>query len=179
MPPKKIRKRDEKAFLNAYDFFAPRLFRHVYFRVGSKEIAEDITSQIFLKTWKYLLSSSVENIQGFLYRVAHNALVDHYRAKERSPLPINEEFEKTVFYEKDIIKDILDQEELRAARRAIHRLKKDFRDVVVMRYIDGLSIEEIAAITQKSRNAVSIILSRAIKELKDQPYGRTKTHYIS
>lgn len=163
----KRNKRNEKAFLDAYDFYAPRIFRHIYFRVSSKETAEDITSQVFLKTWKYLLSDNIKNIKSFLYRVASNLLVDYYRKKSREPVQVDEEFENISFYEKDIVKEINNQEELQDVRRAASRLKKDFRDIIVMRYIDGLSIEEISEISGKSKNAVYISISRAIGELKE------------
>lgn len=162
----RIEKRDERAFLNAYDFFAPRIFRHAYFRVSSRELAEDIASQVFLNTWKYLLGEDIENIKAFLYRTANNLIIDHYRAKGREPILIDEGLEKVFFYEKDIVREINSQEELREVRGAMDRLEKDFRDVLVMRYVDELSIDEIAEITQKSKNAVYIIISRGIKELK-------------
>lgn len=162
----RIEKRDEQAFLKAYDFFAPRIFRHAYFRVSSRELAEDIASQVFLNTWKYLLGEDIENIKAFLYRTANNLIIDHYRAKGREPILIDEGFERVFFYEKDIVREINSQEELREVRGAIDLLEKDFRDVLVMRYVDGLSIDEIAEITQKSKNAVYITISRGIKELK-------------
>lgn len=167
MSAREINKRNEKAFLDAYDFYAPRIFRHIYFRVSSRELAEDITSQVFLKTWEYLLSDNIKNIKSFLYRVASNLLVDYYRKKPREPVQIDEGFENIFFYEKDIVKEINNQEELQDVRRAASRLKKDFRDIIVMRYIDGLSIEEISEISGKSKNAVCISISRAIVELKE------------
>ncbi len=166
MPAQEISKRDEKAFLDAHDWYAPRIFRHVYFRVSSKEIAEDITSQVFLKTWKYLLETDINNVKSFLYRVANNLLVDHYRAKGREPVLIDEEFEKIFFYDQDIVREINSQEELKEVRGAMSYLQKDFREVLVLRYIDGFSIDEIAETTQKSTNAVYIAISRGIKELK-------------
>ncbi len=159
---------DEKCFLKAYEIFAPKLFRHIYFRINSKEDAEDLTAQVFLKTWMYLRDSrnKIENLKNFLYKSAHNLVVDYYRKKARAPLFINKEFENKFFYKKDIVQEINSQEELRMVRDAVCRLKKDFRDVVVLRYVDGFSIEEIASITQKSKNAIYITLSRSIKELQ-------------
>lgn len=167
MDVQEIKKRDEKAFSDAYDWYAPRIFRHVYFRVSSKEIAEDLASQVFLKTWKYLLETDINNVKSFLYRVANNLIIDHYRSKEREPILLDEGFERILFYDKDIVKEMNSQEELRAVRGAMNQLQKDFRDVLVFRYIDGFSIDEIAETTQKSTNAVYIAISRGIKELKE------------
>jgi len=163
----KIPRRDERSFLVAYDAYAPRIFRHVYFRVSSKEIAEDISSQVFLKAWQYLQDHTIESAAGFLYRIAHNLLVDHYRRKTREPVLLDEEFERKHFYENDIVKELEGVEELRRVRRAMNELKKDFRDVLVFRYIDGLSVEEIAQLTKRSKNAVYILLSRATHALKE------------
>lgn len=162
------KKIDEKAFLKAYEIFAPKIFRHVYFRVSSKEDAEDLTSQVFLKSWVYLKDSrnKIKDLKSFLYRTTHNLIVDYYRKKARTPFVINEEFENKFFYEKDIVQRVNDQEELKMVRGAISKLKKDFRDIIVLRYVDDLSIKEISKITNKSRNAIYITLSRAIKELQ-------------
>ena len=159
---------DEKSFLEAYDIFAPKIFRHIYFRINSKEDAEDLTSQVFLKSWVYLKypGREIENLKGFLYKTAHNLIVDYYRKKRKIPLPLNEEFENKFFYEKDIVQQINNQEELRLVRNAIKKLKKDFQEILVLRYIDDLSIEEIAHIIQKSKNAIYVTISRAVKELK-------------
>ena len=159
---------DEKTFLGAYDVFGPKIFRHIYFRINSKEDAEDLTSQVFLKSWVYLKEpgKEIQNLRSFLYKTAHNLVVDYYRKKRKIPLPLNEEFEKKFFYEKDIVQQINSQEELRAVRNAIKKLKEDFQEVLVLRYIDDLSIEEIAHIIQKSKNAIYVTISRAVKELK-------------
>lgn len=165
----KINRGDDEAFGNAYDFYAPKIFRHVYFRVSSRELAEDITSQVFLKTWEYLANSGrkIENLKYFLYRIAHNQIIDYYRKKDKLPILIDEGFENKAFHERDIIKEINDQEELKLVRKNLSKLKKDYREVLVSRYLDDLSIEEISEITQKSKNAVYILISRAIKELKE------------
>lgn len=159
---------DEKAFLKAYEVFAPKLFRHIYFRINSKEDAEDLTAQVFLKTWVYLRDArnEIRDLKNFLYRIAHNLVVDYYRKRVRAPFAINKEFENKFFYDKDIVQEINSQEEFKAVRGAVCKLKKDFRDVVVLRYVDDLSIEEISQITNKSKNAIYITLSRAIKELQ-------------
>lgn len=162
------KKIDEQAFLKAYEVFAPKIFRHIYFRVNSKEDAEDLTSQVFLKSWVYLKDShnKIKDLKSFFYRTTHNLIVDYYRKKARTPFMINEEFENKFFYEKDIVQKINDQEELKMVRGAVFKLKKDFRDVIVLRYMDDLSIKEISKITHKSKNAIYITLSRAIKELQ-------------
>ena len=165
----RINKRDPIAFSAAYDEYAPRIFRHAYFRVNSKELAEDITSEVFTKTWDWLggKGNTIKNLKTFLYTLATRLIIDHWRRKPREPLLLDEYFEKWLRIEKDIIRELIQEEELKEVLEGLQHLTQEKRDVLTLRYIEGLSFEEIADIIGKSKNAVYIILSRGVKELKD------------
>src|SRR3989344_5246570 len=76
------RGKKEKEFLDAYQQYADAIYRHCYFRVYNKDLAEDLTQETFIKTWKYLSEGKeVKNIKAFLYRVAVNLIIDHSRKK--------------------------------------------------------------------------------------------------
>ena len=79
-----------KALIGAYDLYAEKLYRYVFLRTSSKETAEDIVSNVFLKTWDYLQkeNSSIKNYRAFLYRVAHNLIVDYYKEKSKRPISL-------------------------------------------------------------------------------------------
>ncbi|HBH16717.1 MAG TPA: hypothetical protein DDW92_00405, partial [Candidatus Veblenbacteria bacterium] len=90
----KIKHGDQEAFAIIYDKYVDALFRFVVFRVRSEEIAQDITSELFLKIWQHITTSptNVENLRAFLYQMARNLVADHYRTTQET-LPLEEAIE--------------------------------------------------------------------------------------
>src|ERR1700755_29782 len=77
---------EQDAFARLYDAYVERIYRYIYFRVADQQVAEDITSQVFLKAWEKLSSyqSGSTPFIAWLYRIAHNAVIDSYRTKKVS-----------------------------------------------------------------------------------------------
>ena len=156
----------EADFLALYDESADALFRHCYFRVSDRELARDLTQEAFTRTWEYLASGkSVSHLRAFLFRTAGNLVIDHYRRKKEISLealadagfdPSGDEY--------------LAIPELAAGREAMQAvalLDEGHKHVILLRYVDGLSIGEIALIRKESENAVSVRIHRALKKLND------------
>lgn len=165
---KRLKKGDHSSFTEAYDLLAPKLYRHAFFRVSSHEIAEDIMGQTFLKAWESVSKNpkEIENLKAFLYRICNNLIIDYYRSKVRTNIGMTEEVERTLSSDEDIeafTDGIIAKEKM---HEALETLKDETRELIVMRYIDELSIEEIAAIQGKTKNSLYVALHRAIKELK-------------
>lgn len=165
---RRLRKGDQTAFTEAYDHFAPKLYRHAYYRTSDHETAEDIMGQTFLKAWEFVSQNpgDVKNLKAFLYRICNNLIVDHYRSKARTDVAMTEGIERTLEDGTDIEADA----DLGLARERMHEaleaLREETRELIVMRYIDELSIEEIAVIKGKTKNALYVALHRAVKELR-------------
>jgi RNA polymerase sigma-70 factor, ECF subfamily len=157
-------------FTKAYDMYAPQIYRHVLGRVSQKEAAEDLTSQVFLKTWDYVAKGgqTIGNIRALLYRIAHNLITDHYRKRKFETVDIDAlpENLRASVQAKGFEKRTEDREIVLSMERAIARLENEYRDVIVWRFIDELSIEEITAISGKTPNAVYVAVHRALKKLK-------------
>lgn len=160
---------DEQSFAEIYDQFAPKLFKFCYFRVSSREEAEDIAAQVFIKAWDHILAGKeVTNVQGFLYRIASNLVIDFYRKnKDKREVSIDDPHnpidvpDKSDFIER-IDRDMLIQD----VQGKLEQLSDTYREVIVMKYINDLSIKEIADIMNTSENNVSVRLHRAIDKLK-------------
>src|SRR3989338_11153519 len=78
----KIKKNERQAFIKAYDLYIDQLYRFIYFKVGSKEEAEDLCSAVFLKAWNYILEKSLieeKSLKALLYKIARNSIIDYYR----------------------------------------------------------------------------------------------------
>ncbi len=163
---KKLNRRDKEAFGQCYDFYAPRLYRHAFYRLSSKELAEDIVSDVFIKTWEFLTdpTQKIENLRAFLYRVANNLIVDYYRGKGRQPILIDEEMEAKLGDHGRGAEKLNKDAEVKEILKSLEKLPEETRELLIWRYIDGLKIGEIAALTGKTRNAVYVAIHRALKE---------------
>lgn len=163
-------KNDPDAYAELYDLYVKRIYRFVYFKVGATEEAEDITSEVFLKTWNYLIENSekeVKSFSGLLYRIARNAIIDFYRTRNttQSVEKISEESEwgDSGKWAKDLNAKV-DAQNILAA---IKKLKQEYQEVLTLRYVDELEMDEIAEITGKGSIAIRVTLHRALKKLKE------------
>ncbi len=164
----RINQGDPNTFLEVYNFYAPKLFRHIYYRVSSRETAEDLAQQVFYKVWQYLVAAEkkIDDLNAFLYRTANNLVVDHYRKAERKDIKINEDLERTLTVETSDVAEIDRDFDLDLIKRALNLLSEEQKNLIIWRYLDDMSIKEIAKISGKSKNAVYVALHRAVKELK-------------
>lgn len=167
-------KNQEKAFLEAFDRHADALYRHCFFRVSDPEVARDIVSETFTKTWDYLVKgNTIENMRPFLYRTLNHLIIDEYRKKSADSLDalIDEQgvpesaFEELVQGSRDDFEFALDAQRVHTL---LAQLPEQYREVVVMRYIDGLSPAEIAELVNESVNAISVRIHRGIALLSRQ-----------
>jgi RNA polymerase sigma-70 factor, ECF subfamily len=158
---------DERKFLKAYDKYADAIFRHCYFRMyNDRELAEDIMQHTFMKTWEYISKGNdIENIRAFLYRVAHNLIVD--RARKKSALSLDALMDEGFNPPNDEHEHVLQIAEVGLLKTTLAKLDPSERDIIVMRYIDDLSVKEIAKTTGETENAISVRLSRCTRKIRD------------
>ena len=164
----RLRAGEEAAFVQTYEFFGPKIYRHALFRVSSPETAEDIMHETFARAWEFARERAAEirSLRAFLYRIADNLIVDHYRRNAKAALPMTEELEATLSDGRDPLAAIDGALARERMREALAKLREEARSLLVMRYIDELSIGEIAELTGKKKNAVYVALHRAVKELQ-------------
>jgi len=167
----------KEAFSEIYDFYVVRIFRFIYLKTSSKETAEDLASEVFLRYWKRIkggmtdkdLKKKIANdkINSFLYKISRNLIIDFYRKKEVLTVEIDENIkEKLKDQNKDILAEINAKQEVEEMMKSLAKLKDEYREVIILRYIEEFSITEIAEITGKSGGSVRVLLHRAMKELK-------------
>lgn len=158
----------EQQFLAEYDKYASAIYKHIYYRVSSKHLAEDLTQEVFFKAWRHLTrGEKIDNYKNFFYRIAHNLLVDYYRAKIKEPISLEDikEKENEKLSETKEINRISDKTTI---ENALVKLDQEQRDIITMRYVDGFGVKEIAKITGKTPNNISVIIHRSLKILKDK-----------
>ncbi len=160
---------DEEAFGKLYDKYSRQIYRFIVFRLNSREDANDLTSEVFLKAWQYLIKDhkNIDNFRAFLYRLAGNLVIDHYRQSGRQVQALDENVWNQIIDETYNLEDqIRKKEDSRLIKLAMDKLSPDERELLVMRYIDDLDIKEISQILDKTSGAVRVALHRAIKALK-------------
>ncbi len=160
----------EEKFLEMYNEYAPKLYSYCYFRVHSKEDAEDLASKVFMKTWDYLVQGNkVENMRAFLYRSAHNLVVDFYKtSKKDRELSIHAFDGETIDIpdSTNISADLETKHLVGSITKHLDQLNDDYKEIIILRYINDLSIKEIAQATEMTENNVSVKLHRATEKLK-------------
>ncbi len=164
----RINQGDADAFGEAYDRYAPRLYRHLRLRTSSHEIAEDLLSKVFLQVWEYVRGGkTLRYLQSFLYTVTHNALTDHYRRAAHAAVPVADmtEFDQPA---PDATVPMIDASFDRAVlEQGLEKLKREYRDVLVMRYVDDMEIPEMTKVLEVSANALYIRMHRALRALRE------------
>ncbi len=158
-------RQDPAAFAQLYDHFVEKIFKYIYYKVGSKSDAEDLTAQVFLKAWEaighYRLTE--RPFSAWLYRIAHNLVVDYFRMRRES-VPIDELLR---IDDDDADLDDLTQRHLTAEtlQRAIRRLTTEQQQVIILRFLEGYGTEEVAKIMGKGQGAVRTLQHRALAGL--------------
>ena len=159
---------DPDAFAALYDFYVEQIYRFVLFRVGDEQTAEDLTSQVFLKAWDNLSSYQIRGLlfRAWLFRIARNSVIDYYRTyKETTPL------EPSALTKPDPAAEVGDQveQQLQAEelRLALQQLTKDQQQVLTLRFIEGLSTEEVANVMGKRQGAIRALQMRGLQALAE------------
>jgi RNA polymerase sigma-70 factor (ECF subfamily) len=159
---------DSEAFATLYDIYVEAIYRFVFFRVSEEQTAEDLTSQIFLKAWDNLGSYQIRGLpfRAWLFRIARNSIIDYYRTfKETTPLESADIAESELAVEVDSsVERRLQAEEIRLALR---RLTEDQRQVLTLRFIEGLSTEEVAQVMHKRPGAIRALQMRGLQALAE------------
>ncbi len=164
-----------RAFMEAYEAHSDALFRHALFRISNRDRALDLVQDAFLKTWDYVSQGNeVDQYKAFLYRILNNLIIDEYRKKKSSSLDEileNDTGEMEARLSSGSVREVedtLDEAEmLEEIRARIPELPDTYRDVITMRYIDGLTPKEIAALIGTSENVVSVRLHRGTHKLRE------------
>lgn len=167
-----LKSKDKDAFIKVYDEYVQDIYRFIYFKVSKQEEAQDLTSMVFLKTWQHIQNKSLidsKTLRALVYKVARTSIVDYYReSKKKMEVSLDNE-DKPI----DVVDDSIDHEadadramNLELLKSQLPLLKEEYREAIVLRFVNDLSLDEIAEVTGKSKGNVRVILHRAIAALK-------------
>lgn len=165
-----IKNGKKEAFGLLYDHYQPRIYRFIYLKVSQKEDAEDLTHQVFLSALRKINEYEERGLpfSGWLYRIARNEVIDFYRKRKLkvSLEEVNNTDSNLINLDQELNDKIDLKIQIENVKKAILKLKADYQDIIIMRFVDDLSIKEIAQVLQKSEGAVKLMQHRAIKALR-------------
>ena len=166
----------KEKFSQIYDQYIDKIYRFIYFKVSSQEIAEDITSKVFLKGWeayknqksKIKNQKEIENPSAFLYQIARNTVIDHYRENAKMKVISAEITPQIVDPRTGLEERAILSSEFQEVKLAIQNLKQDYQDIIICHYIDDMNIPEIAEVMSKPEGTIRVMLHRGLKALKKE-----------
>ncbi|OGZ63426.1 MAG: hypothetical protein A3C58_02315 [Candidatus Staskawiczbacteria bacterium RIFCSPHIGHO2_02_FULL_34_10] len=164
--------KNKEKFGSIYDQYIEKIYRFVYLKVNSQEIAEDISSKVFLRGWEsYQKNSEIKNIGAFLYQIARNSVIDHYREKGRSTI-VSPDFipeladDRTNLHEKAIL-----SADIELVKSALNNIKKDYQDVIIWHYLEDMPTDQIAEIMNRPVGTVRVMIHRGLSALREKLVG--------
>lgn len=157
---------DVEALADLYDRYASRMYSYIYRRVSDPAVAEDLTGELFLRVLRSIRNERAwrDSFSAWLYRIAHNLVVDHYRSQP--PMPVQPLDDCLALSDVDpavTTEEALAGERLRAA---IRRLTPDQQEVLALRFGESLTAAETGQIMEKSTGAVEALQHRALASLR-------------
>ncbi len=159
---------DANSFGVLYNKYLPQIYRFIFLKVSNKTEAEDLAHEVFLNAWQSLPKYKDQGFpfSSWLYQIARNRTIDYFRTKK--PVASLDAFaeEKIELVSTNDI-NIDDFLQVGLIKSAIHELKEEHQNVLIMRFVEDMSPIQIAEILGKSEGAVRLIQHRAIIELRE------------
>ncbi len=164
----KVKKGDKVAFGQLYERYVDAIYKYILFQVrGNQQIAEDLTEEVFLRTFKLVLKKPKKkgHFRALVYKIAHNIVIDTYRT-EKFPVDIEtvQDLEDKGYSPESWVQNQELSDEL---AEAVNQLKPKMKEVIILRFVAGLSIAETAKILDISEGYVRVIQFRALQSLKE------------
>jgi len=160
---------NEQNFLQFYDQNITKIYRYIYFRVGSQEVAQDLSSEAFLKAWQYLKDGNfIGNLSAMTYQICRNLISDYFRKNPKLPIPLDEVAESHLSEAQTGMEEKAEKNlKIDQIMGCLRLIKVEYQEIIIWYYVDDFEVGEISQILGKSEGAVRTSLSRAIKALKE------------
>jgi RNA polymerase sigma-70 factor (ECF subfamily) len=159
---------DPAALAVLYDQYNDRIYNYIYHRVGQADLTEDLTGQVFMRMLEAVQSGRPwrTSFSGWLYRIAHNLVIDYYRRRQRATVVELEDAVPVQAVDGDPVAStelLIDRQRLRAA---LATLTEEQAQVITLRFLEELSIAEVADIMDKTEGAIKALQYRAVLALR-------------
>jgi RNA polymerase sigma-70 factor (ECF subfamily) len=162
----RARSYDREALGDLYDQYSPLIYSYLYRRTSDRQVAEDLTSEAFIRVLRALQQGQFfhTSFRSWLYRIAHNLVVDYYRRRPSAPDAVFDE--RLVAAEDDLDSVMTDRLSRQDLQTAISRLTPNQQEVLALRFGEQLATKEVAEIMEKSVGAIEALQHRALAALR-------------
>ena len=155
----------QKVLSTAHHDYDKMLNARAYFKLNDHAIGEDLVQDTFLKTWKYLLKGGkIDMMKAFLYHILNNLIIDEYRKNKTSSLDFL--MEKGFDLSNENHERLFDVIDGKTAVLLIDELPKKYQEVMRLKYLKDLTLQEISLITGQSKNTIAVQTHRGLEKLK-------------
>ena len=160
---------DAEAFGELYQRYAHIIFRFIYSHLSERFEAEDLTEEVFLRVWRSLSNYREQGVPflAYLFKIARNALVDFYRHAGRTGGLMSIEEKPLTDTRSDPAEAAIIHLEHQEVRQTLEQLREDYRMVLILRFLSGLSPEETGEVMGRTPGAVRILQHRALSALRN------------
>lgn len=150
---------------DAYNEYSDAIFRYCYFKISDREKALDFVQETYARTWQYIFNGNeIENIKTFLYTTARHIIIDEYRKKKA--VSLDDLIEKGIEPYLEIEEALYLSLEVERVMEYVRELPESYSSILIMRYVNDLSVKEIASILNESENVISVRIHRGLNKLK-------------
>lgn len=157
-----------KKFAKIYSQNVEKIYRFVFLKTGAKDIAEDLTSQVFSKTWqRFRVGGKLENPSAYLYQVARAEMANFFRKKAKQPIVGINDLEITDVGNTPEQNQII-QADLSGLQKALGLLDEESQNLVTWRYIEQMPIKQVSRMCGRPEGTVRVMLHRTLKELREK-----------
>lgn len=162
----RAREFDEQALAEIYDTYSPKLYRYALRLLADEDLAEECVAETFSRFLKAMRNGigPQQHLQAYLYRVAHNWITDTFRRQPPPSIPL--EFSLQAGNDPDPSDMVSERIEQERVRMALRLLTPEQRQVVILRFIEDMQNQEIAAVLDKPIGAVKALQHRALNALR-------------
>jgi RNA polymerase sigma-70 factor, ECF subfamily len=163
---RRVQSDDAHAFGELYDLYHRRIYTYLYYKVGDQVLAEDLAADVFTRALQAIGGYDYRGvpIAAWLMRIAHNLVIDHFRrSSKRQVVELDEHHPTTYGDPVPIVENQLTRDEL---MRAMTRLTEEQKQVIVLKFVEGMSNSEVAAVVGKPEGAIKSLQHRGLAALR-------------
>lgn len=161
---------DTEAFTILYERYVNRIYNYIYYRTGNPHEAEDLTSRVFYRALDHIHHYNHRGVpfSAWLYRIAHNLVANWHRDNSRRKEVPLEDYTQVPHRSMQPEARVVDSQELEDLLKAIRRLPPDRQQLLILKFVEGMSNADVAMIMMRSEGAIKSLYHRTLLALRDE-----------
>ncbi|HEX9018852.1 MAG TPA: sigma-70 family RNA polymerase sigma factor [Anaerolineaceae bacterium] len=161
---------ETEAFSTLYERYVTRIYNYIYYRTGNPHEAEDLTSRVFHRALHHIANYDNRGVpfSAWLYRIAHNLVANWHRDNSRRKEVPLEDYTQHPQRMQAPEASVVDSQEMEALLKVIRRLPPDRQQLLILKFVEGMSNAEVAVIMMRSEGAIKSLYHRTLTALRDE-----------